>query len=97
MTQPNSPPQTSILPTNPLGEADPFSLDLLFNKAPPWTDADLEVMVKELRRQAVAWKTAEAAGAKRAPAKKAATAPKGPKIKAGPELTLEDLIEDDKL
>lgn len=61
---------------SPLSEASPSSLDELFSRDPlDLSRTDRATIVAEFRRMAAQWRTAEASGAKRAPATKAA--PKG--------------------
>lgn len=61
--------------TSPLAEADPRSLDELFNSKPPFDTNALRRLVEEFRRMRAKWQQDEAEG-KIKKAKKADNSPK---------------------
>lgn len=69
---------------SPLAEADPMSLDELFNRTPPLSEEDLDKIIAELKAQRERFLKADQEG-KRPPRQ-----PKAPKAKA-PDVSLEDL------
>ena len=71
-------------PENPLGEALPNSLDILFNKDPmKYTEQDIVNIVKALREKSALWKKEEAQGKKKSSTAKA--------VPITSTLTLDDL------
>lgn len=81
-TEPLAPSNEPQAPASPLAEASPDSIDEEFSRdlaalTPEQRAESVRRIVLELRRARVAWKTAEALGATRAPkAKRAASSTK---------------------
>lgn len=65
-------------PDQPLTEASPKSLDLLFNMDPlNYTSQDIEDVVRAFREKSAIWKIEEANGKKKSSADKSIPAPDG--------------------